>query len=468
MAVDKTANIVIVGAGCFGLSTAYHLQQRGYTNITLLERASSHPAPDAASTDINKIVRSAYSDNFYCDFAREAIELWKDSKVWGDCYKESGVLVLAADVNFLGHTNVPLANERAAGAPIRELRSGAEIAAAFPASAKAAAPEGRSGYFNPEGGWADAQGSIRRLAEIVVGAGAKLLTGHEVIGLSYDAFGGASGVRVRGKAEPIEADTVIVASGAWTVSSFADPELRLNGRMVATGQSMITIRLSPEEAERYKDIPVVLDFDTGFYCFPPTDGGVMKISRHYAGVVNPGFIPQADLDETPQPVMSIPTYRRPDLTAKPNATSHSAVPLDVANLARIVLRELFPELGDKPFEMGRMCWYTDTPDANWVIDFHPSHSNVLFVTGGSGHGFKFLPNIGRLAVDRLEGKLDAALSSRFALALDDPDRQVSGELLKRLKTLDQSDLRFAEDLNPGATLVDLQSDTTWRETLRTH
>lgn len=249
---DRDARIVIVGAGCFGLSTAYHLQQRGYTNITLLERASTHPAPDAASTDINKIVRSAYTDAFYCAFAREAIELWKDTEVWGDCYNEcvpgprchwsprqrlrrSGVLVLADDVNFLGTTNVPLANDRAAGAAIRELRSGAEVAAAFPPSAHPGIPTGRSGYLNPEGGWADAQGAIRRLARIVVEAGASLRTGHEVIGLAHDAFGGVSGVRVKGKAEPVEADLVVVASGAWTVSSFADPELRLNGRIVATG-----------------------------------------------------------------------------------------------------------------------------------------------------------------------------------------------------------------------------------------
>ena len=54
MATDKHAKIVIVGAGCFGLSTAYHLLRRGYTAITILDRSQVLPAPDAASTDINK------------------------------------------------------------------------------------------------------------------------------------------------------------------------------------------------------------------------------------------------------------------------------------------------------------------------------------------------------------------------------------------------------------------------------
>lgn len=46
--------ILIVGAGCFGLSTAYHLLKRGYQNITVIDRSPVLPAPDAASTDINK------------------------------------------------------------------------------------------------------------------------------------------------------------------------------------------------------------------------------------------------------------------------------------------------------------------------------------------------------------------------------------------------------------------------------
>jgi ribulose 1,5-bisphosphate synthetase/thiazole synthase len=46
--------VIIVGAGCFGISTAYHLLQRGYTDVTVLDRSVKLPAPDAASTDINK------------------------------------------------------------------------------------------------------------------------------------------------------------------------------------------------------------------------------------------------------------------------------------------------------------------------------------------------------------------------------------------------------------------------------
>jgi hypothetical protein len=50
----KTTKILIVGAGIFGLSTALHLLERGYSDVTVLDRAGEVPAVDAASTDINK------------------------------------------------------------------------------------------------------------------------------------------------------------------------------------------------------------------------------------------------------------------------------------------------------------------------------------------------------------------------------------------------------------------------------
>ena len=53
-AVKLDSPVVIVGAGCFGLSTAYHLLKRGFTNVTVLDRAERLPAKDAASTDLNK------------------------------------------------------------------------------------------------------------------------------------------------------------------------------------------------------------------------------------------------------------------------------------------------------------------------------------------------------------------------------------------------------------------------------
>jgi len=80
--------LVIVGGGCFGLSTAYHLLKRGYAHVTVLDRSPTLPAPDAASTDLNKVVRTSYNDAFYTRFAHEAIQAWKDTAEWADTYHE--------------------------------------------------------------------------------------------------------------------------------------------------------------------------------------------------------------------------------------------------------------------------------------------------------------------------------------------------------------------------------------------
>ena len=39
---SKDSPIVIVGAGVFGLSTAIHLAQRGYTNVKILDKQAYH------------------------------------------------------------------------------------------------------------------------------------------------------------------------------------------------------------------------------------------------------------------------------------------------------------------------------------------------------------------------------------------------------------------------------------------
>ena len=50
---DTSRSLLIVGAVCFGISTAYHLLKRGYKDITVLDRSGVLPAPDAASTDLS-------------------------------------------------------------------------------------------------------------------------------------------------------------------------------------------------------------------------------------------------------------------------------------------------------------------------------------------------------------------------------------------------------------------------------
>ncbi len=58
-------SILILGAGCFGLATAYQLALRGYSNITVLEKGETVPSGFSAAFDLNKIIRAEYADSFY-------------------------------------------------------------------------------------------------------------------------------------------------------------------------------------------------------------------------------------------------------------------------------------------------------------------------------------------------------------------------------------------------------------------
>jgi sarcosine oxidase/L-pipecolate oxidase len=51
MSTPKDQKILIIGTGTFGASTAYHLAQRGYTDITCIDKWP-YPSLDSAGYDI--------------------------------------------------------------------------------------------------------------------------------------------------------------------------------------------------------------------------------------------------------------------------------------------------------------------------------------------------------------------------------------------------------------------------------
>ena len=69
------------------------------------------------------------------------------------------------------------------------------------------------------------------------------------------------------------------------------------------------------------------------------------------------------------------------------------------------IKECLPDLEPLGISATKLCWYTDSIDNSFVVDFVPGrHGRVAVCSGGSGHGFKFLPILGREVVKILEGK----------------------------------------------------------------
>ncbi|KAI5918111.1 FAD dependent oxidoreductase-domain-containing protein [Camillea tinctor] len=237
-------------------------------------------------------------------------------------------------------------------------------------------------------------------------ASALLLSGSRVAGAQL-----ADGSR-------LAADLVVVAAGAWTPSL-----VDLSGLAVATGQVLGYLRISAEEQERLGRSPVLLDLTDGLFVIPPRDG-VLKVARHSYGYLNPVSLPRAPLGKTtpesPRRVVSVPlTHLSPPSPSSPN----DAIPPEGEAALRAGLRKLVPSLGDRPFFKTRLCWYTDTPTGDWIIDYHPRWEGLFVATGGSGHGFKFLPVLGDKIVDCIVGNPPEEFREKwkFRTVADDDD-----------------------------------------------
>ena len=79
------------------------------------------------------------------------------------------------------------------------------------------------------------------------------------------------------------------------------------------------------------------------------------------------------------------------------------IPAEGERDLRAGLREMIPALGESPFSRTRICWYTDTPTADFIVDYVPGRKGLFVATGGSGHAFKFLPVLGDVIVGIMLG-----------------------------------------------------------------
>ncbi|KAL1745024.1 FAD dependent oxidoreductase [Schizophyllum fasciatum] len=393
MVLSKDEKIVIVGAGCFGMSTAYHLLKRGFTNITVLERSEVLPAVDGSSNDFNRIVRSSYNDSFYAKLALEAINTWK-TDLYKDTYHECGVLVLGSKGQS-SYKDLALKHDKEMGLDLTDLEKPEDLRSALPEGVEGGSFEEYTGYLNRNAGWAMASQGLELLTEEARSLGANILSGKTVSKLLRDD-GKTKGV-ICADGSTYEASLVVLATGAWTGSAF-NAVLDCTPFCTATGQSVAMIQLTEEEAVHYRKCPVVLDFSSGFYVFPPNEKNVVKMAIHAVGVTNKG----ADKASTPRTIISHPI-------------DGLAIPKKSVLALREGLRKIYPTLAKRPFVATRLCWYNDTPDGNWLIGRSPEDPALLFATGGSGHAYKFLPVIGRLVADAIEGVLPDELARKFAV-----------------------------------------------------
>lgn len=423
---NAPSSILIIGSGVFGLGTAYALARRDdfrNTKITLLDRSTDEslfPSRDASSVDSSRIIRADYADPAYAALAAEAQNEWRrqgDDELGGQGrYSESG-LVLVADHVPAGtgakkdgadyckqswdNVNAMAKKDPALQGKIKFLPN---IEAIREAVGTGRVNAGVWGYQNLNSGWADADRSMQWLLRKVKETGRVKLASGTASSLTREG-NTVTGVKLS-DGRQLSADLVVVAAGAWT-GSLVD----LVGRAAATAQVLAYLDITDEEQAALVNMPVYLNFNSGLFVIPPANN-VLKVARHEYGYLNPTTAAAPLLSGTSTP-------NAPYITSLPPSDIADAfldIPQRSKDALRSALRDMvpIPAIHDRPFTSTRVCWYSDTRTADFIIDYHPEWEGLFVATGGSGHGFKFLPVLGERIADCIAHSRPAAFTDKWA------------------------------------------------------
>jgi glycine/D-amino acid oxidase-like deaminating enzyme len=367
-------DLAIIGAGAFGLSAALTLRRRGH-EVRVYERGPI-PHDDAASTDVSKLVRLDYGDDaLYGEMAEESAAAFRASdKAHGErLYHELGILLLTRTAMREGefeHDSLRTLQRR--GLPTRRVERD-WVSSEHPAWSRDAFADG---YHSLLGGYVESGAFVARLAAEARALGVSLFANAPIEGLA-ETGSRVTGVRVGGARAP--ADVVLVAAGAFT--PLLVPEL---DELTIVGQPVVLFApedLTPFVAPSF--LPWAFEIaKTGYYGFPATQSGLVKVANHGVG-----------------------RAIRPDAPRLVSAE-------DVAHF-REFLRGPLPALAEAPVLRTRLCLYADTPDGDFLIDRHPALEGLYFASGDSGHAFKFAPVLGEIVADVVLGR-ETARTRRFA------------------------------------------------------
>ncbi|KAL2817661.1 FAD dependent oxidoreductase [Aspergillus cavernicola] len=353
--LDRTSSILIVGGGAWGCSTALHLGRRGYENVKVLDPYAI-PSPIAAGSDVNKIMehkelKDGISDAKGIAFAtctRAALKGWKTDPVFAPYFHETGFIIA-------GHTP----------------DLGDYVALNSPDDFRATMPPGvLTGDFPGWKGW---------ISKSMISA----YTEAKRLGVTFieSEMGDVIGART---ADGVvhHADHMILAAGAGS-----DSLLDFKKQLRPTAWTLSHIRMTPEEAQQYRNLPVLFNIAKGFFMEPDEHNHELKICDEHPGYCNFIMDPNHNGATT-----SVPFAR-------------NQIPLEAEARARDFLRDIMPHLADRPFVSARICWDADTPDRAFLIDRHPEYGSLLVAVGGSGNGAMQMPSIGGFIADGLEGRL---------------------------------------------------------------
>jgi sarcosine oxidase len=370
---DRRYDVVVVGAGVFGAWTAWHLGRRG--RRVLLVDAYGPANARASSAGESRIIRMGYgADELYTRWSQRSLAQWKEffaATRQETLFHETGVLWLAGKDDARVQQTVETL--RRCGVAFEEL-SHAELEGRYP----------QIGLDGITSGLLEVGSGVlmaRRAVTAVVGDAVRAGVEYRVAEVREPRGTGAIPFVSTAAEERIEAAEFVFACGAWLGKIF--PEV-LGNRIFPSRQEVFFFGV-PGGDTRFAPpaLPTWLFQNDEIYGMPDLESRGLKIAVDRHG----------DLVD-------------PD-------TQSRLASSEGAEEARRFVEQRFPALRGAPIVETRVCQYENTWNGDFLIDRHPEMTNVWFVGGGSGHGFKHGPTVGEYVAGRV---LDGAEGeTRFSL-----------------------------------------------------
>ena len=392
--MSHTADVVIIGGGVVGASVAYHLAERGCTDVLILEREAAQGRGSTGratggvraqfATEIN-VLMSRYSIDFFARF--------EEATGHACGYVPAGYLFVATSERQLAFLRAAHELQRAAGLANVELLGAEEVRRRLP---HLRADDVAGGSFCPTDGFISPTDVMRGFTRRAVGRGARLWLDTSVTGVAVRG-GGVVGVETtRGR---VTTRAVVNAAGAWAagVARLAGEELPVT----PLRRQLVDTR---PFAALPEDSPMVVDVSDGFH-FRPVAGAAGGAPCWRMGWPDPRETPGFKTDFEP----------------------------DFAERLMRRAAERVPCLAGAEVDLPRCRagLYEMTPDHHPVVGESAHVRGLFFANGFSGHGVMHSPATGRLVsefiLDGRAGLLDASPLS--------PERFAAGRLLEATSLL---------------------------------
>jgi sarcosine oxidase subunit beta len=351
--MSRSYDVIVVGAGITGASTAYHLLRENAGKVLLIDRE----IPAAGGTGKSAaIIRQHYSTALAARLTKDSIEQFMrmpdELGASGGFVRSGWRMLVPAEMMDAARKNIEI--QKSVGV-VTELLDGAEAAADLPWLN----PEGVAGIaYEPDGGYADPVQSTEAFVEAFKNAGGEVRTRTPVRALLGDA---KTVTGVMTEEGPVHAGAVVNAAGPWSGPLANSVGLELPLRAVREQETIWEMR-----ADRPIPDSPVSDALEAIYLRPLGD-------RRF--VIGRGF-PKDYVD------------------ADPYNFKHSPDEEFVSDiLERMEIR--FPTFQGAKRIDAFAALYDVTVDWYPFVGPRTGVGSYFDASGGSGHGFKIGPAIGK-------------------------------------------------------------------------